>query len=261
MSDEGLEAESTGSVPPEDSALPAHSAATPSGSSRPRALPWAIAAGIVAAGLTWAAEDAFVDYFKPQATGNLAAGPLQGFISSEALLSTMVKNAALVYGIQGAVLGFLLGLAGGLARRSAPGAIVGGLTGLVLAGALGAGAAKALFPWVLAAQTGPNPGDMTPPLVAHGIVWALLGGSAGLAFGLGAGGAGRAVRAAIGGLAGAVLGSVLYEVLGASLFPLGKTGDPVAISSAARGFAFAVVNLLCAIVAAIVADSAVKRPG
>ena len=120
---------------------------TAAGAALRRRPPWpvALAAGVVAAGLTWGAGEAAKGRFDPGTVADPSKGPLGGGVDPETFNLAVVKEAVLTYGLQGAVLGLLLGLAGAVAAGSARAAAAGGLTGLVLGGAAGAGAAPGGF--------------------------------------------------------------------------------------------------------------------
>ena len=124
----------------------------------------------------------------------------------------------------------------------------------MLGGALGAAGSFGSFT-AFHALTDANSQDIIPSLLAHSGVAALVGAAAGLAFGMGSRGRGMALRAAIGGLVGAALGACLYEILGAILFPVAKTGDPLAASGSARFLWHVLVDLLAGLGAAAVANS------
>ena len=166
----------------------------------------------------------------------------------------IVLNAALTHGLQGAILGLILGLAGGLASRPVRVGRLAGLSGLLLGGALGAAGSFGVFT-TFHALIDANSQEIIPSLLAHSGVAALMGAAGGLAFGMGSGGRGTAIRAAIGGLVGAALGASLYEIVGAILFPVAKTGDPLAASGAARFLWHGLVDLFVGLGAAAVANS------
>ena len=213
---------------------------------RSRHWPAAFAAGVIATALSWGAGEAALDFF-PQKQIN----PLAGTIDMALYNRVVVKNAALAYGLQGAILGLSLGLAGAAIRRSPGHAVQAGLTGLLAGGAVGAAASFGLFTAFYAIVHANSP-DILPSLMAHGGVWALIGACGGAAFGLGVGGHGRVARAAVGGLIGAALGAVVYEFAGGILLPLDQTGEPQATSGLARLLACALVNVGAALGAAIV---------
>ena len=161
-----------------------------------------------------------------------------------------MNNAALAHGLQGALLGLTLGLAAGAAaRRPARAVATAGLTGLVLGGVLGSAASFGLSTLYFA-TTDANTQSLLPSLLMHVGIASLLGASGGAAFGLGLGGWRRVAKAAVGGLIGAAIGAGLYDVVGAVLFPIDKTGDPVAASGMARLLWNTLINLFAAFGAA-----------
>jgi hypothetical protein len=239
--------------------LPGPSAAGPAS---PMRRPWlaALAAGIVAAGLTWGVGEASAGRFDPGTVADPSKGPLAGGVSPEAVNRGLVNEAVLTYGLQGAVLGLLLGLAGAAAGGSARAAVPGGLAGLVLGGAAGAGVALGAFT-VFVQSVDPSSNDLVKPLVAHAVVWGVLGAAAGVAFGVGyRGGKAGIARAALGGFLGAVVGAALYEVGGAVLFPNDRTSQPVAASGSARLLAHAATDVLAALGVALTIAGP-RKPG
>lgn len=228
---------------------------------RNRAWTAALVAGVVATGLTWGAGEASVGRFEPEATGHPERGPQHGFIAPEAAQRAERQDAALSYGLQGAILGLLLGLAGAAARGSARPTITAGLAGLALGGVLGAAVSYGVF-GLVARLVGPGNQEMLPALLGHAAAWSAVGASGGIAFGLGLGGRTSAARAAFGGLAGATLAAVIYEVVGAMLFPIDKTADPISATATARLFAHALGDLLptLGIAAAIATASPAPAP-
>ncbi|WP_435011886.1 hypothetical protein P12x_005982 (plasmid) [Tundrisphaera lichenicola] len=216
----------------------------------------ALLGGLLASPLTWVTGEASVDQFRAKEVRD----PLSETVDMAGINRVIVKNAALTHGVQGAILGLILGLAGGLTVRPVRMARLAGLSGLLLGGALGAAGSFGLFT-AFQVLTDANSQDIIPSLVAHSGVAALIGAAAGLAFGMGSGGRDLAVRAAIGGLIGAALGACLYEIVGAILFPVGKTGDPLAASGSARLLWHGLVDLLAGLGAAAVANSSPPSTG
>ncbi len=215
-----------------------------------RVLVAAIAGGILATALTWVAGEASAGYFK----GKEVKNPLAEKVDMADTNRVEVKNAVLAWGVQGALLGLVLGISGALAGRAPRASIRAGTVGLVLGGTLAAGSSSLIFTAFFALVDG-NSADMIPSLLSHAGVASLLGLSAGAAFGLGLGVRGGLVRCAVGGIVGAVIGSCLYEVVGALLFPVDKTGDPVASASLARLLCHALIDLTSAVGIALVAGS------
>ena len=241
-------------VPPASSPSELSPAPTPAPAGRKGLLLLvALVAGIIASGASWKASEVFGTRFQ---AGDPNLGPMQAVIDNDSLNKADAKNGAISYGIQGAVLGLLLGLAGGIARGSARGLVTGGVVGLVLGGALAALTSIALIPMILR-HIDSSTDDLIQPLLAHSGLWAPIGAAAGLALGLGYGGGKNRMLAALGGgIAGAILGVIIYEVLGASVFPLDKTSQPVAASANARLAAHALLGIFASLGAALFAGTA-----
>ena len=225
------------------------------GAPKRRGLPlaaWATIAALMAAALSWMAGEAAIGRFAPDPLLNPDLGVMGGGASSEDIRRGLVLEATLTYAVQGAVLGLLLGLAGAVSGGSTRSAAVGAGAGLVLGGLVGAGAAFGLSS-VYLENADPISNDLLLPLATHATLWGLIGGAGGLALGLGSGGGGgaRVAKAAIGGIVGAAIGAAAYEVLGAILFPLARTSEPIAESAPARLFAHASTNILAALMAAM----------
>ena len=120
---------------------------------------------------------------------------------------------------------------------------------------LGAGASLALLPVYFHALDRAQEElsrDLTLPLLIHGGIWAACGLAGGLALAIGLGaGRTRVINAAVGGLMGAVLGAALYELIGATAFPLDKTTSPLATTWIARLLARMLVATLSGLLAAV----------
>ena len=127
----------------------------------------------------------------------------------------------------GLCLGACLGVAGGLAQRSTRASLTAGLLGAVLGLALGAGLSLGLLPWFLRARYYYSEFDIAISLAMHGLIWGLLGASAGLSFAVGVGERLLVGRAITAGLVGAVLGALAYELIGAVFFPTADTDEPI----------------------------------
>ena len=69
----------------------------------------------------------------------------------------------------------------------------------------------------------PHSQDLMLPLLTLGSICSAVGAAGGLAFGVGLGGRDRWMKSLLGGLLGAGLGTVVYEVVGALAFPADKT--------------------------------------
>jgi hypothetical protein len=171
--------------------------------------------------------------------------------------------AMVMYGSLGAVLGFSLGLAGGLARRSPSRGLAATLAGLILGGGAAAAATWAIMPVYFRAYQASADNlshDLVFPLIVHGAMWTCAGAVGGGALGLGLGSWALAIRGAIGGALGAMVGTVIYEFLGAVLFPLAETTRPIAEASGARMLALVSVAVLASLGALWAASPAIPVP-
>ncbi len=99
---------------------------------------------------------------------------------------------------------------------------------------------------------------MLLPILLLGGIWSAVGAAGGLAFGIGMGGRDRILLGALGGLVGAALGTILYEVLGAMAFPIAETGSPIAATSPTRLLGRVMVTLSAAAGAAIMIQGSPK---
>jgi hypothetical protein len=204
-----------------------------------------IAAGLTAAMITWAAgESLMIEEIGRGSRGGRT--PISPVVDS-------TRNGVTCFGILGGSLGLALGLAGGFLRGSARSAGLAGLVGVVLGGAAGAGAARALVPLYYRNYSGV---DLSLPLLIHGGLWISISFAVGLAFGLGAGGPGRALGAATYAVAGALLATLTCEFASIWLFPAAQTDRPLPTTSGSRLFAYLVVALLIGAALAIGASRA-----
>jgi hypothetical protein len=173
--------------------------------------------------------------------------------------ATETLEASLAFGSLGAVLGLTLGLAGGSARGSARAALIAAIVGSILGGAAGAGMSRALLP-IYFRILDPDHGDLTLAILIQGGIWPVIGAAGGAAFGIGLGERGRAVVPLLGGLLGAVAGLLVYEIVGALVFPLDKTSNPLSATWGTRLFARLAVTTLASAGAARGALDSVQGP-
>lgn len=224
-------------------------AATDPGPRAARLGAFALGAGLLAALASWGIGESVVEHFRPKTRVVQGNGGPMTISSPEEIMATQSKNATLAYGLFGAVLGLALGAAGGLARSSLRSGVLAGAIGLVLGALAGAGATIGVVPLYHRFQEDQEEKasrNLTVPLLAHGAIWMSVGAAGGLAFGLGAGGDGRVVRALAGGVVGAAIGAAVYELAGALTFPLDKTVEPISLTWASRLLARASAALLTA---------------
>ena len=197
--------------------------------------PWqsAMVAAILAAVGTWLLGESGV----ARAVAANAAIPTMGQIVIAPTIATTqaaaVKNSVRMFGAFGALVGFMLGLAGGWLRGNARAAWAAAVVGLIAGGVTGAAGPPLIVRGFHQWQS-QGADDLIISMVMHSGLLALSGAAAGLAFALGLGNKRRLVHAALGGAIGAVIGAVAYDLIGAFALPFANTADPIAATAAAR---------------------------
>jgi hypothetical protein len=174
-----------------------------------------------------------VDYFSPEGHLVNTYGTVSMQPSRASIQRAEVNNGQVAFAILGGTLGALMGLAGGLARRRVPRALMATAVGL----AAGVGTSLAIAwatgqayqRWFDAVAE-----NILCTLLFHGANWAAIGAAGGLAFGLGFGGRRAVARGIVGGLVGGLLGTLLFELLGTAVFPMDRTFQPVSLSKGSR---------------------------
>jgi hypothetical protein len=222
----------------------------------PRGLLWilALTAGLMAGVASWLAGEADILQVAPEKVLFQGMG---GQSFEPTLLTVRVaeqQTAVRVFGVFGAVTGLALGLAGGLAGYSKRRAGIAAGVGLVVGGIAGAVAPLAVLP-IFYLAGGPSSDDMIPPLFMHAGVWMGVGAAGGLAFGIGLGDRRRAFATLLGGAVGAVIGAIIYEVVGAIAFPRDMTASPISTSWETRLLARMLVSFLAAVGIALAATN------
>ncbi len=187
-------------------------------------------------------------------------GTIAPAVTAEHQTAADVRNAALAFAVLGGCLGGCLGLAGGLARRSGGAAAAAGLLGLLLAAGLAGGVSLGTLKTFGDARVIYSDYDMPLSMAMHGLIWGLSGAAAGLAFGVGMGRRRLLATAPAAGFAGAVLGAIAFDLIGAGLFPMADTGDPVSITWASRLTARLLVALATAAVIILVLPAGQRSP-
>ena len=166
-------------------------------------------------------------------------------------IDAATRNAAVAYGLLGASLSISLGVTAGhfLGRRSIPRVLAAGLAGLALGASLGAASSYVLTP-VYFNRLGTA--DITLTVLVHLGIWAAVGASAGLAFAIGLGDRKRFVESMVGGMIGAALAAVLFDVGGVFL-PLAHTERPLAEAASTRLAAALLLSLFVVVGILVVA--------
>ncbi len=135
-------------------------------------------------------------------------------------------------GTLGALVGLLLGLAGGRVQAPARWSFAIAALGLLIGAALGVGMSLLIVPWHQAAIDSAylqDHDDMISPLFATIAIWGVLGILGGLAFGWSFGGSRRQIfRAVEGGVIGAIIAAFVYQFVGALLLTSTQTDYPLA---------------------------------
>jgi hypothetical protein len=191
---------------------------------------------------------------------NRAAGSGRPFAPGVKLsVKETTRNGIVAYGILGALLSFGLGGAAAMLHgpRSSSRAIIAGVTGTLLAVAGSAASCFVLIPFFLGRM---ETVDLTLSLLIHLGIWTVLGAASGVAFWIGMGSRGMWLPSLVGGIVGAALGTVLFDVVGA-FFPFSHTERPLAEESMVRLAANLVLSLSIVVGIAIVASQEVRPAG
>jgi hypothetical protein len=207
---------------------------------------WLLALGGVVAGLAaFAVGEATYKWIPAQQVTYRAFGRMVTSATGATVMVADARNGALAFAVLGCWLGGCLGIAGGLARRAPAAAAVSGLLGAILGAALAGGVSLALLPILMDAQIVHLNYEIMISIVMHALPWGLAGAAAGLAFtvGLGRRLLGLALMA---GFAGAVVGSVAFDLVGAALFPFSDTLAPISTTWASRLMARLLVTVVTA---------------
>ena len=93
----------------------------------------------------------------------------------------------------------------------------------------------------------PQSTDLAVPLLTHCAIWSVVGAIGGVAFGLGIGGKHRWKSTLAGGLLGAAVATVFFEISGALVFASDKTDLPLSSSAVSRATAHLLVAILTAV--------------
>jgi hypothetical protein len=242
----------------------AESTPGPADAGRPpgrRLVALAAGTGLLAGLAAWAAGETPVVVAQPvgHEVNFFGSGVMVPAMTPEAELAAARRTSAATYGVLGGLLGLLLGLLGGATARNARRAAMAGGAGLAVGALLGAGIPWATLPAFEPWRAGGEEA-LLPALLMHAAFWVPIGAAGGLALGLGR--QGRALPAAAGGAAAALVASVVYELCGAMLFPTAATAEPVSATWGTRLLAHVLVATFAAAGAAraAIAPGAHPRP-
>jgi MFS family permease len=142
------------------------------------------------------------------------------------VIGNAARNAAVAYGLLGAILSLSLAITAGclLQRFSLSRMLTAGLAGIALGGLFGAASSYALTPLYFHRL---GTADVTLSMLIHLAIWSAVGTAAGISFGIGCGTRKVFAGSLIGGITGGALAALLFDVCGAFL-PLAHTERPLA---------------------------------
>ena len=216
-----------------------------------------LAASVIASAGSWLFVEGLLHAYK--ASFEPISKPYPSAEDIERITRARIVSGTLAFGATGGLLGLMLGLAGGVSRGSIKSAALSGMTGLLLGGLAEAGVAWLTLS-IIYKKLDLQSEDMLQTLLCHEALWAVVGVAGGLAFGLGLGGRGRWWRAAVGGLIGAALATVVYEFVGALAFATHGTHQPHGDSMVTRALAQVLVPFGTAIGSILAARDPKGKP-
>jgi hypothetical protein len=222
----------------------------------------ALTAGLAAGFGSWFLDEPLHGRYQPELIKSKGFPTLeQSNANALRMHAAVTFEASLIFATLGAVLGLWLGLAGGVARGSAAGAATAGVVGLVLGGLCGF-ATTNLFMKAYYYLYVHDDSDLGLAVLIQGGIAAVVGAVAGGAFGLGLAEGGRRLdmRFVTGGLLGAFIGLVIYQMVGGIAFPLDGTASPVAYNRLARLYVHVSIAGCAAIGVALAQGFTVARP-
>lgn len=219
---------------------------------------WALAAGLIAGVVSWLVGE--TSLVQPPLVEQEMTVMGRTFQSStpQSRLAAADADAARFQGVFGAALGLMLGLSGGLSRRSPRAATVSALIGAAAGATCGLVAAWAALPLYHRLKFSVS-NDLIASLAMHAPPFALAGAAGGLALGVGLGERRSIGRSTLGGLLGGLIGAVVFEFLGALVFPSAETGHPLAATPTARLLAPMIVATISSLGAAWAVDPSRSR--
>jgi hypothetical protein len=171
---------------------------------------------------------------------------------TQLVIGNATQNAVVAYAFLGSMQALILGvIAVGLEGRfSTRRVLTAGFAGIVLGASFGAASSYGLTPLYFRHL---ETADVTRSLLIHLGIWTTVGAASGIAFGVGSGSRDVLVRSLVGGITGAALGTLLFDICGA-LLPLAHTERPLSPEAGTRLAASIVLSLCVTIGIAVVAS-------
>jgi hypothetical protein len=214
----------------DDELRPPRKALAPAGG-QGRLVGMVLVAGLLAGFATWLVGETILEAYRtvlsPKVQREADAGVALQVVRAR-LMSASGTFTAL-----GAIVGLSLGLSGGLARRCASAGAKAALVGCMVGSIAGASVSLLVLP-IFCKRYDPQSQDLVLPLLTLGAICSSVGAAGGLAFGIGLGGRDRWMKSLVGGLIGAALATVAYELVGAVAFPTSRTELPISRAYATR---------------------------
>jgi hypothetical protein len=208
-----------------------------------------LAAGVLAGLAAWLAAEPAHHAFQPRRFPVTQMGLTSLQPTPESQHAADLKNATLVYAILGGLTGLAMGAAGGLIVRSPGHGLVVGVAGLAAGSLAVAAVGSVLLPYFFRGPV-PDINDLLTPILLHGGIWMVIGAVGGSAFALGMKRRRHLFNAMAAACVGGFLASILFHLLGGSLFTGSEITDAVAKSTAPRLLAMIFVTVLVAVGAA-----------
>jgi hypothetical protein len=173
------------------------------------------------------------------------------FEGTRLVIGNAAQNAAVAYGLLGAILSLGLAITAGclLQRFSLTRISTAGVAGIVLGGLFGGASSYAVTPLYFHRL---ETADLTLSVLIHLAIWSAVGAAAGVAFGIGCGTRKVFAGSLIGGITGGALAALLFDICGAFL-PLAHTERPLAEQAVTRLVAAALLSVFVVFGTVIVA--------
>jgi MFS family permease len=173
------------------------------------------------------------------------------FGGTRLVIGNAAQNAAVAYGLLGAILSLSLAITAGclLQQFSFTRILSACLAGIALGGLFGAASSYAITPVYFNRL---DTADFTLSMLIHLAIWSAVGVAAGVAFGIACGTRKVFAGSLIGGITGGALAALFFDVCGA-FFPLAHTERPLAEQAEIRLVAAALLSVFVVFGTVIVA--------
>jgi MFS family permease len=175
---------------------------------------------------------------------------------TQLVIGNATQNSAVAYALVGATLSLILGVTAGclLGRFSIRRVLTAGIAGIVLGASFGAASSYGLTPLYFNRM---ETADVTFTMLIHLGIWTAVGAASGITFGIGAGNRNVFLASFIGGITGAALATLLFDVCGV-FFPFAHTERPLSQEAGTR-LAANIVLCLCVVIGIVVVASQKTR--